>query len=107
MFEQVLQKIHEFDQIIIHRHTNPDGDALGSQIGLKHILLENFPGKQVLTVGDDARHYSFMDDSAMDDVADEAYAGAFSASISAMWKWWTPPLKAAAALWLPLPWSAA
>ena len=78
MFEQVLQKIHEFDRIIIHRHTNPDGDALGSQIGLKHILLENFPGKQVMTVGDDARHYSFMDDSAMDDVADEAYAGALA-----------------------------
>ena len=78
MFEQVLQEIRSFDRIIIHRHTNPDGDALGSQIGLKHILLENFPGKQVLTVGDAAGRYSFMDDAVMDEVPDEAYAGALA-----------------------------
>ncbi len=78
MFEQILEKIKGYDRIILHRHTNPDGDALGSQIGLKHILLENFPGKQVLMVGDEARRYSFMDDSVMDNVADEAYKGALA-----------------------------
>jgi len=78
MFEQVLQAIREYDRIIIHRHTNPDGDALGSQIGLKHIILHNFPGKEVLAVGDDARHYGFMNDSKMDSVSDEAYAGALA-----------------------------
>ena len=78
MFENILQAICQYDRIIIHRHNNPDGDALGSQIGLKHIILHNFPGKQVLVVGDHARHYSFMDDSAMDEVADEAYQGALA-----------------------------
>ena len=43
MFEQILQETRSFDRIIIHRHTNPDGDAMGSQVGLKHILLRNFP----------------------------------------------------------------
>ena len=78
MFEKILEQIKKFDRIIIHRHTNPDGDALGSQIGLKHILLENFPGKEVYTVGDEARHYSFMDDSVMDEIPDEYYAEALA-----------------------------
>ncbi len=78
MFEKILEQIKAFDRIIIHRHTNPDGDALGSQIGLKHILLENFPGKEVYAVGDEARHYSFMEDSVMDVIPDEYYADALA-----------------------------
>ena len=78
MFEQILQLIRDHDRIIIHRHNNPDGDAIGSQVGLKHILLRNFPGKEVYAVGDDARHYSFMDDSKMDVIPDEYYENALA-----------------------------
>ena len=78
MFENVIAQIRAFDRIIIHRHTNPDGDAMGSQIGLKHILLENFPGKEVYCVGDPAKHYSFMDDSMMDQIPDAYYADALA-----------------------------
>ena len=78
MFEQVLKAITEHEVIIIHRHTNPDGDALGSQIGLKHIILANFPGKSVYMVGDEASRYAFMADSAMDDIADDVYDGALA-----------------------------
>lgn len=78
MFENVIQEIRAYDRIIIHRHSKPDGDALGSQIGLKHILKENFPEKQVLAVGDGAGRYGFMDDSVMDTVADGDYAGALA-----------------------------
>ncbi len=78
MFEAILNKIKSFDTIIIHRHSRPDGDALGSQIGLKHILLENFPEKAVYTVGDEAGHYSFMPDSVMDNLEDSVFAGALS-----------------------------
>ena len=78
MFEKFLQAIKDHDRIIIHRHNNPDGDALGSQIGLKHIILHNFPGKEVLVVGDEAKHYGFMDDSVMDTVPDEAYSNALA-----------------------------
>lgn len=76
MFESVLQEIKTFDRIIIHRHSKPDGDALGSQIGLKHLILENFPDKQVYTVGDAAGRYSFMKDSVMDTIPDSFYEGA-------------------------------
>lgn len=78
MFEQVLSKIGEYGTIIIHRHSSPDGDALGSQIGLKHILRENYPDKRVLMVGDDAGRYAFMEDSVMDEVTDETYADALA-----------------------------
>ena len=47
MFENILALIQEFDTIIIHRHNKPDGDAMGSQIGLKHILSENYPEKKM------------------------------------------------------------
>ena len=78
MFEQVFAAIQSYDRIIIHRHKNPDGDALGSQIGLKHILKENFPEKEVYTVGDPAGRYSFMEDSVMDQIPDAAYSGALA-----------------------------
>ena len=78
MFEEFLKEIERFDRIIIHRHANPDGDALGSQIGLKHILLKNFPGKEVYAVGDKAGRYAFMTDAVMDTVPDSFYEGALA-----------------------------
>ena len=78
MFEPILQAIHDYDTIIIHRHNRPDGDALGSQIGLKHLILDNFPGKTVYAVGDDARFYAFMADSVMDTIADSVYENALA-----------------------------
>ena len=78
MFESILEQIRSFDRIILHRHSSPDGDALGSQIGLKHILKENFPGKEIYAVGDEAGHYSFMDDSLMDEIPDSYYTDALA-----------------------------
>ncbi len=78
MFEALLQAIKAHDRIILHRHSCPDGDALGSQIGLKHLLEDNFPGKEVYAVGDPAGRYAFMDDTVMDVVPDAAYQGALA-----------------------------
>lgn len=78
MFEQLLQQIQNFNCIIIHRHGKPDGDAMGSQIGLKHLLMENFPEKKVYAVGDHAHRFSFMEDSVMDEIPDDCYAGALA-----------------------------
>lgn len=78
MFEEAYKIISQYDTIIIHRHSRPDGDAMGSQIGLKHIIKENFPDKTVYTVGDDAKRFSFMDDSKMDVLNDEAYENALA-----------------------------
>ena len=78
MFEAILNEINAFDTIILHRHCRPDGDAMGSQIGMKHLLLENFPEKKIYVVGDDAGYLSFMDDSSMDEVPDDVYSSALA-----------------------------
>ena len=60
MYLEILNKIKEFDTIIIHRHSNPDGDALGSQIGLKEAILATFPNKVVKVLGDMNKRYEFI-----------------------------------------------
>ena len=77
MFEKVIAAIREYNRIIIHRHKNPDGDALGSQLGLCGILKANFPQKEILCVGDTSARYAFMG-FAPDEVADELYEGALA-----------------------------
>ena len=47
LLNQIDIKIKEFDTIIIHRHTRPDGDAIGSSLGLREVLRLNFPNKKV------------------------------------------------------------
>ena len=78
MFEKIIQAIEEYSTIIIHRHSSPDGDALGSQIGLKNLIQDNFPDKKVYAVGDEAKRYAFMDGSAMDEIEDSVYQGALA-----------------------------
>ena len=78
MFEKILEAVKAYDTIIIHRHTSPDGDAMGSQIGLKNILKDNFPNKKVYAVGDDAKRYAFMDGAVMDEIDDGVYEGALA-----------------------------
>ena len=77
MFEKVLAAIRKYNRIIIHRHKNPDGDALGSQLGLVGILKENYPEKEILAVGDTSARYAFMGYTP-DEVSDDAYTGALA-----------------------------
>ena len=78
MFEKVLEEIKRYDKIVIHRHTNPDGDALGSQIGLAELLKANFPNKKIYVVGDMNRRFAFMEGSNMDELTDEVYKNALA-----------------------------
>ena len=78
MFEKILELIEKYPRIIIHRHKNPDGDALGCQIGLKHMLRDTYPDKEIFVVGDMTPRYAFMADAPMDEIPDEAYEGALA-----------------------------
>ena len=78
MFTEVLEAIKAYNTIILHRHGRPDGDALGSQIGLKAILQENFPDKEIYMVGDGAHFYSFMEGAVMDEIPDAYFDDALS-----------------------------
>ena len=77
MFKQALKLIKKYDRIIIHRHSHPDGDALGSQTGLAALIKDNFPKKQVFVVGDAATRLPWMDGK-MDEIPDEYYSGALA-----------------------------
>lgn len=57
----ILDKIKQYNTIIIVRHIRPDGDCIGSSLGLRNILRLSFPNKKIYSVGDDKASYlSFM-----------------------------------------------
>lgn len=71
--QAILQKIKEYDSIILFRHFRPDGDAKGSTKGLQGILKATWPEKQVHLIHDDHSDYlAFMGDDEPE-VADEVY----------------------------------
>lgn len=74
MFSEIYKKIEEYDTIIIHRHIYPDCDAFGSQLGLKHSILETFPNKNVYAVGEVHKLFSFFTE--MDEIDNSIYQNA-------------------------------
>lgn len=56
--KKILLKIHEYDNIIILRHEKPDFDASGSQFGLKTWILDNYPNKKVVALGNNHKFFS-------------------------------------------------
>ncbi len=75
MYDPILRIIDAHDKIIIHRHKNPDLDALGSQAGLKALIEENFQGKTVKMVGDE-NNFRFL--ARMDEIDDSFYKDALA-----------------------------
>ena len=74
--QQILQKIKEYDRIMLFRHVRNDGDCVGATKGLKRILQLTWPEKEILLIdADTAKYLEFMgpEDEA---VADELYADA-------------------------------
>ena len=74
--QAILDKIKEYPRIMIFRHIRPDGDCFGASKGLKEILKNTYPEKEIiLTDGAESDYLRFMgpDDAP---VADEAYASA-------------------------------
>ena len=78
MFEAILEDLQAFQRIIIHRHGRPDGDAIGSQVGLKYIIKENFPEKEVYAVGDAPGFFGFVEGSTPDEIPDSYYEDALA-----------------------------
>lgn len=74
MKAQILEKIQQYDTIIIHRHVRPDPDAYGSQGGLAEMLRASFPEKNIYAVGQHEQELGFL--FTPDVIADEVYEGA-------------------------------
>lgn len=73
---KILNKIKEYDTIIIHGHKRPDGDCYGAQFGLKNIIKESFPDKNVYVVGQRSEFVDFV--GKMDEISNETYQNALS-----------------------------
>ena len=74
--QQILAKIKEYHKIILFRHKRPDGDAVGSTLGLREILSLTYPEKEIVALNCDYSDYvAFLGD---EDAArpDEYYADA-------------------------------
>lgn len=74
--ERILNKIKQYQTIMIHGHTRPDGDCYGSQFGLKDIIVNTFPDKKVYVVGEVTDFVSFV--GTPDIVEDSLYEGALA-----------------------------
>ena len=57
IMEQILQKIKEYDRIMIFRHVRNDGDCVGASKGLKTILQLTWPEKEVYLIDSDTAAY--------------------------------------------------
>ncbi len=73
--QQILDKIKEYDTVIISRHFLPDGDAIGSTKGLAAILRLTYPEKEIYVVNEDySDHLAFL--GGEDTINDGKYEGA-------------------------------
>lgn len=73
MFNQIIELIKKHQSIVIFGHVNPDGDCYGAQVGLKEIILANFPNKDVYITGTGLpRFFDLL--TGMDVVSDEIIA---------------------------------
>lgn len=74
--DKILEKIKEYNRIIIHKHIRPDGDCYGAGFGLKAIIQESFPNKEVYVVGETADYVKFIGE--VDNISDDLFKGALS-----------------------------
>ena len=55
--QQILNKIKEYDTIVLFRHVRNDGDCVGASKGLKTILKLTWPEKEVYLIDTDTAAY--------------------------------------------------
>ena len=72
----ILDKIKEYDKIILFRHFRPDGDAVGSTKGLAEIIKATYPEKTVLLQNSDFSDYLKFLGGEDAPITDEDYADA-------------------------------
>lgn len=60
IYKQIYKQIKKAKKIVIARHIGPDPDALGSSLGLKEVILNTFPNKEVYVIGAPASKFKFL-----------------------------------------------
>ena len=73
---QILNKLKEYDRIMLFRHIRNDGDCVGATKGLKRIIELTWPEKEIYLIDDDRSEYLAFLGSDDGEVSDEIYANA-------------------------------
>ena len=71
--QTILDKIKQYDRIILFRHKRPDGDAIGSTKGLCEILRLTYPEKEILLINSDYSDYLAFLGGEDGNIPDEKY----------------------------------
>ena len=66
----LLEKIKQYRKIIISRHLRPDGDAVGSTLGLQRMLKLTYPEKEGASLPRQQNRGKYLNDAALE----QAYA---------------------------------
>ena len=74
--EKILQKIKDYDRIMLFRHVRNDGDCVGATKGFKRILQLSFPEKEIYLIDQDTAKYLEFMGPEDEPVSDELYADA-------------------------------
>ena len=60
MLQKIIQRIKDYNKIVIARHIGPDPDAIASQLALRDSIKLTFPNKEVYAVGATVNKFKFM-----------------------------------------------
>lgn len=55
-----VEIVEAYDTIAVFRHQNPDGDALGSQLGMVAWLRKRYPNKKIYALGEDDHDFKIF-----------------------------------------------
>ena len=72
----ILQKIKDYNRIMIFRHVRNDGDCVGATKGMKAIIKDTWPEKEVYLIDQDTAKYLEFLGPEDEPVADELYTDA-------------------------------
>jgi bifunctional oligoribonuclease and PAP phosphatase NrnA len=78
-YHQMYEKIKAYKKIIITPHARPDGDCLGSALGLKDIIQHTFNEKEVYVSGESTGYLDFL--GALDTLEDDVFKDALVIAI--------------------------
>ena len=74
----ILDKIKEYDRIVIFRHKRVDGDCVGATKGLKELIRASFPEKDVRIIDDERSEYLAFLGPDDEPVEDDFYTSALA-----------------------------
>ena len=78
IMNKILDKIQEYDRIILFRHMRNDGDCVGSTKGLEKILKASFPGKEIYNIEENPAEYLQFLGPDDHDIPEELYRDALA-----------------------------